>query len=123
MPASYHYDVGGVPGLHVALTLFPPSVERRLFQDPSLFPSIPESQSRGRQRHAGGARSSFLPAAAMGVCNAVVDSGFHPPFMVQPSYALPWTYAEGARFSSHFDSRYVWGETVCGINLGAGGVM
>ena len=43
--------------------------------------------------------------------------------MCPPNYCLPLHYSKGTTFSSHFDSRYRWGETVMGINLGAPSVI
>ena len=54
--------------------------------------------------------------------NAVHDSGLYRD-MCPPDYCLPLHYSKGTTFSSHFDSRYRWGETVMGINLGAPSVI
>ena len=119
-----HYDVGGVPGLHVVTNFFTEEVERRLFTNAALFHSTRDSASFGKQRHStysGG--GGFLPDDCVGIMNGVVDSHFFPELIMQPSYVLPWTYGPGAAFKEHWDSRYSWGETVMGINLGAGCVM
>lgn len=119
-----HYDVGGVPGLHVVTNFFTEEVERRLFTNAALFHSTRDSTSYGKQRHStysGG--GGFLPDDCAGIMNGVVDSHFFPDLIMQPSYVLPWTYGPGASFKEHWDSRYSWGETVMGINLCAGGVM
>jgi hypothetical protein len=109
-------NCGGVPGLHLALNVFSEAAERRLFE--LTGPPAPRSVENGRVSRVGDAifGPHDFPAEIFQALNAVRDCGLAPD-LVCPDYCLCLTYAHGATFPQHFDSRYRWGEARCYLAL------
>lgn len=126
MPVAILRDVGGVSGLHVALDVFTEDTERRLFKSSEIHNA--EDAAHTHAERNGRGHTPVLPDDVYRCCNAVRDSGLFPD-LITPDYCLALTYpgpsaaGGGASFQSHFDSRYRWGETVVGVNLGQGCIM
>ena len=86
-------NVGGVPGLHVALNVFSEETERRLFELPVHYPATKESTTRcGKSMH-----PSTWPVDIFRVCNAVEDCGLVPEY-IRPDYCLSLNYPPGVGF-------------------------
>ena len=104
-------DAGGVPGLLLAENVFTEEAERHYFEMTSdeTTPEFPRLGSH---------HGPPFPEQFHHVLNAVRDCGLLPELM-DPDYCLALTYSPKATFQVHYDSRYRWGETVVGVNLGA----
>jgi len=123
-------DAGGVSGLHVLLDAFTEDVERRIFQtgEPLNQPEqVNHEYGKRLGCHLGPEGFDAVPDLHR-VCNAIRDSGLFPG-LVEPDYCFAITYpgpsadGGGAEFQVHLDSRYRWGETVCGVTMGQGCLM
>jgi alkylated DNA repair dioxygenase AlkB len=116
-------NAGGVPGLMVALNVFSEEVEKRVFQDASVFyhDTMLDDPNDKKKKHF--ATSPFdWNQDIFSLCNLVSDSGLLSEYFT-PDYSLGLTYPIGAGFQAHYDSRHRWGETVVGVTLGQGGTM
>lgn len=84
--AKFHYNVGGVSGLHVACDFFPETVEKRLFNERSLFSAVVADD---KKRHQGNFRS-LPPMDVVGICNA--GAFMQPSYSPGPSTSQPPTH-------------------------------
>ena len=116
-------NVGGVPGLDVALDAFSEDVERRLFESRTLFVHSPAQGATGfgkdRNGHVSGPQT--WDPDVWKTLNLVGDT--FPEHYVPPDYCLALSYPNGAQFKDHFDSRFRWGECIVGVCLGQAVVM
>ena len=131
-------DVGGVPGAHILLNAFSEEIERLLFTSSRFFKDSKNTEVMAGQQRANWHRhartwGAAFPAEVYKLANLIIDSGLYPG-LVYPDMLLAMTYRtkdplsetkgykgqnRGPKFEKHFDSKYVWGETVIGVSLGA----
>lgn len=115
------HDVGGVPGLDVALDAFSEDVERRLFESSVLFDISPEEASHVDGRNGMPTGPMTWDPDVWKITNLRGD--LFPAKHVPPDYCLGLSYPKSAQFNSHYDSRYRWGECITGVCLGQAGVI
>lgn len=111
-------DAGGVPGLLLAENLFSEEAEHHYFEFSGAEETFLENPGEKLCSHHG----PPFPQEFHHVLNAVRDCGLLPELM-DPDYCLALTYRPKAQFQLHYDSRYRWGETVVGVNLGASAII
>lgn len=118
-------DAMGVPGFHVAVNVFSPSVHRRLFEEktfetnPQPFvtqQSVPIQQTILHPTKAG--INGPWPDNWHRIINAVRDSGLFEQATI-PDCGYGLTYNPGSQFPCHWDGRGKWGEYVIVATLGA----
>jgi len=115
-------NVGGVPGLHLALDCLDENQERQYFDSRVLHGQRTAAQSAlETHRHGLPTGPNTWDESVWKMSNLIGDTfpEHHVPF----DYCFAISYPGGSKFQSHYDSRHRWGETVAGVSLGQSAVI
>ena len=101
-----------IPGLDVGYGIISEKFEKQLFES-SIFPHHVHMDCRSGMPHN---LPQFPPEILM--LTELIKKELCPD-LIQPDYCLGLNYPpKTGQFSSHYDSRYRWGEYIVGISLG-----
>jgi len=121
------HNVGGVPGLDLALDCFSEDIERRLFESDIIWGGVSPEQAancfEGMRNGSSHPLNGTWDEDMWMVANLAGD--LFPEYHVPPNYCLPLSYPAGGKggFRAHYDSRKRWGECVVGVSLGQTSIL